>query len=744
VAESGAATAGRRIAAGGPAWLSALVAAPLTTLVAVTASVAYPAIMFSGATAGIYPVAVGLALLGTAILTLVMALTSAYRGMIATVRAEPAVVLALTVAAVIETLTARGAVHQVMPTLLVILALAASASGAVYLLLGSLRAGDLVRFLPFPVIAGFLAGVGWLLGIAALRTGLALEPGQGVAQALSSAAALPRWLPGLALGLLLFYLQKAHRHVLNLPLVVVGGGLLFWAVALAQGASRAELAATGWLVGALPSDGAPLLGALWTGLGEVAWDLLPARLPELGALVLIATLALLLAVSSLEVTVRQDLDFNRELRWLGVGNLLVGLAGGLPGYTSLSGSTLSYRLGTPSRLVGVLTALLCAALLVAGRDLLGYVPRLVVGAVLFYLALSFLADWLVDTWRRMPLGDYVVLLLLFVATMLLGFMWAVAIGLAAGVLLFVLRYSRVSVTRSAASGAVLHSNVERPEPMRRVLEERGDEIFVVTLQGFVFFGTANRLLGQIRQRLRDPERPRLRCLVLDLHLLTGLDSSAAASFTKLRQDAEEQGFSILLAGAPEPVRETLRREGILEEPERRVRLHVDLDHALEWAEDQVLVAAGALPPEAADSMALPLAAMFDGPEDRAIFLRDLERHDYLPGEVLIHQGDRSDSMLFIGHGRVEVRLRQPDGRTIRVRTFESGTVVGEIAFYLGLPRSASVVAVEPTTAYRLTHDALTELSLTSPRLVADLHAYMARVIAQRLNDTTQMLRAVGG
>jgi SulP family sulfate permease len=730
-------------AAGVASWGRALVVAPVTTLIAVTSSVAYPAIMFSGASAEHYPLAVGLALMTTAILTLVSALTSSYRGMIATAQAEPAAVLALTVAALTAALVAGGAEAQILPTLLVVLAVAALANGAVYLLLGTLRSGDLVRFLPFPVVGGFLAGVGWLLGVAALRSSLALGPGETLAQALGSAAALPRWLPCLALGGLLFYLQQAHRHVLNLPAVVVGGGLLFWAVALILGADRDSLAAGGWLLGRLPAGGV-VPGAPWLGLGDVAGDLLPARLPELGAVVLVSTLALLLAVSSLEVTIRQDLDFNRELRWLGIGNLLAGLAGGMPGHTSLSGSTLSYRLGMPSRLAGVLTAVLCALLLVAGGGLLGYVPRLVVGTVLFYLALSFLADWLVDTRRRMPTGDYAVLLLVFLVTVLVDFMSAVAIGLGAGVVLFVVRYSRVSVTRSAASGAVVRSNVERPEAMRRVLEERGEETFVVTLQGFVFFGTASRLLGQIRERLRDPERPRLRCLVLDLHLVTGLDSSAAASLSKLRQDAEEQGFMILLAAAPDMVRETLRREGIIEEPERRVRPFPDLDHALEWAEDQVLVAAGALPAGAADAMAQPLAAMFNAPEDRAIFLRDLERHDYMPGEVLIHQGERSDSMLFIGLGRVEIRLRQPDGRTIRVRTFESGTVVGEIAFYLGLPRSASVVAVEPTTAYRLTHETLTELSMTSPRLVAELHAYMARVIAQRLNDTTQMLRAVGG
>ena len=723
-------------------WGGVLLSAAVMTLLAVATCISYPAIIFFGDTAAYYPLGVGIALLGTTVVGVTVALTSPFKGSIAKAQIEPAVVMALMVQAVTAALLARGAPEQVLPTVLAAIALSSLAIGLVYLLLGGLRCGELIRYLPFPVVAGFLAGVGWLLVRGAFAATVAVAPGESLLVAALRPGQLWHWLPGLALGALLFWRQQVRSHFLNLPLALALGIGLFWLAAAASGTGIQELRAGGWLLGPFPEARlwVPLQHVL--ALDRIAWDLLLAQLPGFLTLVLVATLALLLNISGLEVVARQDIDFNRELCWHGIGNLLAGALGGMPGFTSLSSSALVCRFGAPLRPVGVITALACLLLLVAGPQLLGFVPKLVIAAVLLYLGLDFLNDWLVRTWRRMSAGDYAVLLLVFLITVLVDFVWAVGSGLAAGLAIFVVRYSRINVARSTGSGAQIHSHVERPEALRRKLALRGGEIFVLALQGFIFFGTASRLLAQIRGRLRAAGEPPLRWLVLDFRLLNGLDGSAAASFAKLRQDAEREGFTVLLAAAPESVLRIFRREGVLRHEDRVVRTFPDLDHALEAAEDRLLAEEGLLPAPAGLG-GLPLAEMFADPAGRAGFLAALEREEHEAGGVLIRQGERSDSLLFIGDGRVEVRLGFPDGRSLRLRSFEAGTVVGEIAFYLGLPRSASVVAVAPTTAWRLTRERLAALAAAHPELAAELHAYMARLIAQRLNDTNQMLRALG-
>ena len=236
--------------------------------------------------------------------------------------------------------------------------------------------------------------------------------------------------------------------------------------------------------------------------------MLAEQLPEFATLVFVSVVTLLLSISSLEVVVAQDLDFDRELRWHGVANMLAGLVAGPPGFTSVSSSALSYRLGAPVRLVGIGTALGCLGALFVGAQFLGFVPRLVAVAILFYVGLDFLSDWLVRTRRRMPFGDYAVLLLVFAVTVLVDFVWAVVVGLGAGLVIFVLRYSQISAVRSAhlrRSGAGSH--VERPPAQRELLAAHEEELLILVLQGFLFFGTANGLLERIRSPVRGHGRP---------------------------------------------------------------------------------------------------------------------------------------------------------------------------------------------------------------------------------------------
>jgi sulfate permease, SulP family len=722
-------------------WAPAVGCTLITTMLAVVSCVVQPALFFVGDAAAYYPVGVGACLLSTAIVAVVVALTSRYAGAVAKSQEESAVVLALIVQAIMPALAARGAGDEILPTLLAAIAVASVATGLACILLGLLRGGDLVRFLPFPVIAGFLAGVGWLLvGGAISASGVPVEAGN--LRALLHAGAWLRWLPGLALGGVLLWRQHVNNHYLNMPVVLSLGAMAFWLVAAALGLGPEELRAGGWLLGPFPSGSLLEPLRLGASLDHVAWGVLAEQLPEFATLVFVSVVTLLLSISSLEVVVAQDLDFDRELRWHGVANMLAGLVAGPPGFTSVSSSALSYRLGAPVRLVGIGTALGCLGALFVGAQFLGFVPRLVAVAILFYVGLDFLGDWLVRTRRRMPFGDYAVLLLVFAVTVLVDFVWAVVVGLGAGLVIFVLRYSRISAVRSAHSGAGAGSHVERPPAQRALLAAHEEELLILVLQGFLFFGTANGLLERIRSRFEAAQGVPLRWLILDFDLVSGLDSSAAASFTKLRQSAEREGFTILLAGGDARTLAPLIEDRSGAADARPVHRFPDLDRALEWAENGILAEAPPSPGLAGQST-MPFGQLFTTAADQDAVLAVLDRLDCAAGGELIEQGDRSDALLYIAAGRVEVQLELPDGRVIRVRAYEAGTLVGEIAFYTGAVRSASVVAVEPTVAWRLTRGGLDRLAELRPDLVARLHGEMARLLADRLSHTSRLLGAGG-
>ncbi len=704
--------------------------AAIASFLAVVACVSYPAIVFSGELAVYLPAGIGVAFLTAAILGGVVALTSSYPGSMGYGQSEPAVVIGVIVASMAAALRD----DQILPTALMVIASGALACGLFFVFLGTFRLGNLIRYIPFPVMGGFLAGIGWLLGKAALSSMTGLRLDLGHAPALFDAALLAKWLPGVLAGGALWALQTWRPRPVNLPLVLGATLLVFWIVAAFE--PIAAWRDAGWLLGPFPA------GMLWSpaqtadALANAAWRLFPGHIAEFATLLVLAAIAMLLTANSIELATRRDIDLNRELRSAGLGNVLAGLAGGHPGYQALSGSILTDRMGAPVRAVGVTTALVCFAGLFVGAELLGFVPKLVIGALLSYLAIGFLVEWLYATWRRMAAAEYGVLLLVFAAIVAIGWTEAIALGMAAGVMLFVIRYSKIGVARHILSGADYSSNVDRNAAERATLQARGGEILILKLQGFMFFGTASALVSLVRERLDYVAPPALRYLVCDFRLVSGIDASAAASFTKLAQYAAERDFVLLLADLPRAVAGLLRRERIEATP--RVRVFPDLDHALEWAEDDVLAGTGAA--VAAGSFAAQLGAMFPDAAEAARFRSYLEFATHAEGERLIHQGAKSDDMLFIDSGRVAIVL--DEGRALRLKSMGAGTVVGEIAFYLGVPRSASVVALEATGAYRLSGARLRDMQRDDPALATNFHRHMAKMLAAKVVDTNRLAAAL--
>jgi SulP family sulfate permease len=496
---------------------------------------------------------------------------------------------------------------------------------------------------------------------------------------------------------------------------------------------------------------------LGTVSGEAAWqpltlnNLLAANwaaiLGQSGniAITLIMSLVgLLLNASALELAIRRDVDLNRELRAAGLANLLSGLGGGMVGYHALSLSTLSHRIGARGRLPGLVAGAVCAAMLLAGSALLAFFPRPILGGLLFFLGLDFLVEWVVVAWKKLSRAEYAVVLLILVVIGLTNFLIGVAVGLVAMVILFVLNYSRVNVVHHALSGTEMSSNVERCAYHRRVLTgDLGRHVYILELQGFLFFGTANALLEKIRARVADEAQPPVRYILLDFRRVTGLDSSAVLSFTKGRQLAEGQQIALVLTHVSARLRQQFQVGGLVEDG-KRVRFFPDLDHGLEWCEEDLLET------ERVTMLHLPVtlsAQLADSGFAKAntTRLREfLERIDFQAGDCLFRQGDEADSLYFIERGTVSLVLDTPGGERLRLQTLGLGTAVGELGLYLGSRCTTSAIADSPGTAYRLTRSALAEMKETQPELAATFHEFAARLLSERLAATTKTLSAVLG
>jgi SulP family sulfate permease len=410
------------------------------------------------------------------------------------------------------------------------------------------------------------------------------------------------------------------------------------------------------------------------------------------------------------------------------------------GFQGLSYTVLNYRVGARGRLAGLIDGLVCLAVLLAGASLFAYIPKSLLGGLLLFLGLGFLNEWVVQGYKRLRRADYAVVLLMLVVIAFSDFVVGVGVGLVVMLVSFVVNYSRSNIFHHTLTGAEVSSSVQRDVNLQRKLVGLGKQIYILELQGFIFFGTANAVLEQVRTRLESTEEGALLFLMLDFRRVTGLDSSAVFSLTKVKDLADMHDFTLVLTHLSEAAQHELMGYGLA--VDKRTLFFDDVDHGLEWCEEQLL----SRNPVMTKLVPFVLEAQLEArgfEKDEAARLKPyLKRQQLKPGEYLIHQGDTLRDLYFIVLGQVSVYLEMGDGKQVRVRTSGAGTVVGELSFYMDLPRSASVIADINTLAYRLTQSAMAELKVKDPELATAFNELMLRVIAEQLTANIRTLTAL--
>ncbi|WP_437609234.1 SulP family inorganic anion transporter [Sorangium sp. So ce834] len=716
---------------------AALAAAVSGTLV-VTFDISLAALVFTHDFADRLSKGIGIFLVSSVIVGVIVALLSSFRPVIAAPQEDAAVIFASMASAI------AAGVHKVdpnadaFPTVIVAIALTSVVAGGFFLLLGILRLGVLVRFIPYPVAGGFLAGAGWLL----VQGSLSVMSGKPATLPMLPelfASSLDKVLTGLLFGLLLVALLRRYTNLLLLPILLVGSTGVFYLILTLANSSVAQAFSEGWLLGPFPREG------LWppvqvSDLQKVNWPVLFDSGGNMVAVTVMAAITVLLSASGVELATEQEIDLDRELRATGVANIVGSMFGCVVGYMSMPESSMNFKTGANTRLAGLFAASVSALVLIIGADAISYYPRPVLGGLIAYLGFHFLINTLYEGYFRLRRTEYLVVVVILLVVAVWGFLLGVAVGLGVSLILFALSYSRIEVIRNAISGVHLRSNVARSDGEEMTLMERAKQLYILQLQGYVFFGTAYNLLTSAQQRIQSTDAE-IRYLLLDFRHVNGLDSSAIASFLRLRRLAKANGVRLILTEVPADIRNHLERGEVVIENDDVCRIYPDLDRGLEACENEIIQEAppSMLPPP---MLFYDLQDVFNGREDMLRFLGYLERVEAPAGFDLFRQGDVSKDLYLIESGELTAWL-EIDGKKIkRLRTMGPGSVVGESGLYMGEKRSATVTASRQATLYRLSEEALRRLTDEAPELAAAFHHFVVTLLARRIVHSTGPVKSL--
>ena len=718
---------GRAANAASVGWAIDLFAGSIGGVLSVAYSLSYAALIFSGPLTPWLAYGVSASLVTAAVAAAVVAARSSLPFTIGGPDGSTSAVTAALAAAMAERLIANGAGANLLQPVLIVIALATAATGVLLGVLGLTRAGRAIRFVPYPVIGGFLGATGCVMFVGAVRVVTGRELDFAHLGALAGGLTLAQLAAAGAFAAALYLVLRRNRHPMAMP-GLIGAGVVAAHLGLwANGTSLARAQALGWTFPPQQGVGltAPLLNL--TELGRFPWAVLPSLAGDILSVMFVTAICILLSTTGVEFATRREADLNRELGAFGVSNLLAAALGGYANCTALSRTTLNYNAGGRGRATGFTVAAFSVAVFAAGPGFLAYAPKFVLGGLLFYMGWNLIQRWLIESARRLSGLEYASLLAITLIIVNWGFVAGVFIGVIIGCAAFAISASRVNAIKFSFDGSEYRSSLDRGPEELAILASRGGDIQGISLQSYLFFGVANNLFEHVKALLA--RQPDCRFLVIDFRQVIGLDSSATHSFAQIKQAVDRAGARLVVVNLTPELQSAFTGLGLLPDA---VTLAADLDHALETCENATIAAGWCETGEGRTLREWLTTALGDGALADQLVLA-CERVEAFEGEVIARQDDPTDRMHFILEGRVGIQVEIDGGRAMRVRSLGRHTMVGEMGLITANPRSATIQAEVPSVLYALSAKAFEAIKRDNPALSQALLTYVISVMAERMS-----------
>jgi len=705
-------------------------------------SYVYAAIVFVGPLSIYLPVGIMVMLLGWVLVSIWTVLMSREPLHTATTDDQAVVIIGAIAGLMTAFLGAEAASPRGLATILAIMALTTLGFSAACYAVGRFRLSRVLEMLPFPVVCGFMASVGWLLMDAGFE--VAADVGLSVSSIGGLAEGNRPWRLGLSVGLSLglIWLTARFSKPWILPAASLAIVLAYYGVVWGAGLSHSEQLADGWLFDVPLADGGgwSLVAALSP--ADIQWPFVVRALPLMLTVILISMLYASMTVTGLKAISSVKLNIGHEFRLLSAGNLLSAAVCCPPGYTDVVATSMYRKYGASSRWFVLTSSSVGLAVAIFAGGVIAYVPKLLMTANIFLFAFTMLYDWLYRNVRGFGAMDYGVVLIIVITTVTVGFAQGVAAGIALTVLLFVFRYSRVSAIQSRHTLADQRSSVERSVDANTLFARSGDRVVIYHLRGYLFFGTANAILDEISEREKLGEGA-VDAVLMDLKRVNGLDVSALKAFAHIKALCEDAGAVILYSAVPPHTRTSLCAVDAVSHAGDEPLIFDNDDLALEFLEERLLAQGGLHTGQL--RIRDFLQSMLEDPDKVDLLLRALQPVELAEGSTLFEEGDPDTGLFIVEQGSLSAYIRVAGDRRLRVKKFSPGSLVGELSAYLrGMLRTATVVADRPSVVYHLDPRELERIDSDRRELKACVHELVATTLAERVRFMNRRLIVESG
>ncbi|OGA36768.1 MAG: cyclic nucleotide-binding protein [Betaproteobacteria bacterium RIFCSPLOWO2_12_FULL_64_23] len=620
--------------------------------------------------------------------------------------------------------------------------------GAIQVSFGAVGLGRLIKYVPFPVVSGYLSGVGLIIIVSQVPKFLGVPKEIHFWESLVSSS-LWQW-QGVVVGVVtVAVMATAPMFTKAVPAAILGlaaGVLAYFGLGLADPALLA-LQGNALVIGPLGGAGAGFGEAIsgrWKAVGDLDFAVV-GRL-----LVPAATLAVLLSIDTLKTCVVLDAltrsrhNSNRELIGQGLGNLASSFVGGVPGAGQMGATLVNMSSGAHTRLSGLVEgALALVAFLVLGT-FIAWIPIAALAGILIVIGFRmFDRDSLHLLKSRTTILDFAVIVAVVVVALTVSLIAASGVGIALAIVLFIREQIRGSIVRGKAYGNQMFSKRVRLPAEMEILEKRGDSTAIFELQGSLFFGTTDQLYTTL-----EPELKARSYIILDMRRVQSVDLTAVHMLEQIQAMLAERKafliFSALPANVPsgQDMRKYFDEVGLVK-TERLIQTFNELDEALEWVEER-LIEEEHLERLQEKPLELREIDVFLGRKETTLAALEscMDKRSYKAGEKIFARGDAGDEMFLIRRGAVRIVLPISDTQGHHLATFGRSDFFGEMAFLDPAARSADALALTDTDLFALSRKRFDTLAEEHKKLAIGLVLGVARVLAIRLRYANAELRAM--